>query len=493
MNRTSTILIVDDEPLGRETLAALLEAQGYQLTFATDGRDALEKAYSQLPDLILLDVMMPYLSGFEVCQQLRAHPVLREVPVIMLTALDDRESRLKGFEAGADDFLSKPFDRAELRGRIHTITKLNRYRRLLAERLKFEWVVEHADDGYVIVDEGGRLLYANAQARLFLSFGPDEAIEDKYFLQEVAKHYRCEPNTPWDEWYGDLETHRQTSHLLIRPTTSNADIFLVQVDLMEMGERSDERALIRLRDVTSTVVNQNSVWSFQSLVRHKLSTSLAQVSGALCLLEEMGFGPPQGRARELFDIAMQGSKRLQEDIRAIFQYLDAPDLLVRQRESCSVAEIPNVICELSASLQINNVDLMHPTLPNLQALHLSISRQGLTLIFEELMNNALKFHPTRQPHITVTLHQNNETLHINVCDDGITLAPAQLTKVWKPYYQAERFFTGQVAGMGLGLPMVAALVWRAGGTCRIYNCEPPPGVGIELMLPLVQNNGSSYV
>src|SRR5437762_2867893 len=127
MSQVNTILIVDDDPYGRETLAALLGSQGYQLLFAGSGSDALTQAAAQPPDLILLDVMMPKMDGFEVCRRLRADPRLGEVPVIMLTALDDRESRLQGIESGADDFLSKPFDRIELRSRVRTITRLNRY------------------------------------------------------------------------------------------------------------------------------------------------------------------------------------------------------------------------------------------------------------------------------------------------------------------------------------------------------------------------------
>src|SRR5262245_22716964 len=114
MSYITTILIVDDEPLGRETISALLQPQGYQLRFAASGSDALTQAAACQPDLILLDVMMPGMDGFEVCRLLRADPRLREVPVIMLTALGDRVSRLQGIEAGADDFVSKPFDRVEL-------------------------------------------------------------------------------------------------------------------------------------------------------------------------------------------------------------------------------------------------------------------------------------------------------------------------------------------------------------------------------------------
>lgn len=130
----STILIVDDNPMGREALEDLLYGPDYNLAFAADGPEALRQAAMLTPDLILLDVMMPGMDGFEVCRRLRAHPHLAEVPVVMVTALDDTASRLNGLEAGADDFISKPFNRAEMRARVKTITRLNRYRSLLNER-----------------------------------------------------------------------------------------------------------------------------------------------------------------------------------------------------------------------------------------------------------------------------------------------------------------------------------------------------------------------
>jgi PAS domain S-box-containing protein len=134
MEHTSTVLIVDDQPSAREVLRGSLLGQGYNLVFASTGQEALTKATELGPDLILLDVMMPGMDGFEVCRHLRTDPVLVEVPIIMITALDDQASRLRGLEAGADDFVSKPFDRTELRARVRAITRLNRYRRLLLER-----------------------------------------------------------------------------------------------------------------------------------------------------------------------------------------------------------------------------------------------------------------------------------------------------------------------------------------------------------------------
>jgi signal transduction histidine kinase len=130
----SVILIVDDDPSARQTAVAMLEGAGYQIEEAKDGLHALQILEQVQPDLILLDVMMPGMTGFEVCQRIRATPEFAEVPIILLTALDDRDSLMHGIESGADDFISKPVDRQELAARVHTITRLNRYRKLVEQR-----------------------------------------------------------------------------------------------------------------------------------------------------------------------------------------------------------------------------------------------------------------------------------------------------------------------------------------------------------------------
>ncbi|NJN79118.1 MAG: response regulator [Anaerolineales bacterium] len=128
------ILIVDDDPRGIATLESILYNMSYEITTAHNGATALKMASDIMPDLILLDVMMPGMDGFEVCRRIRATPKLAEMPIIILTALDDRASRLQGIEAGADDFLTKPVDRQELRLRVKTILRLDRYRTLLTQR-----------------------------------------------------------------------------------------------------------------------------------------------------------------------------------------------------------------------------------------------------------------------------------------------------------------------------------------------------------------------
>ena len=138
----STVLIVDDNATARETLVAMLEGQGYQIELAEDGFKALQILLQLQPDLILLDVMMPGMDGFEVCRRIRITPQLAEVPIIILTALDDRASLLQGIESGADDFLIKPVDRYELIARVKTITRLNRYRILQEQRENLRQMTE---------------------------------------------------------------------------------------------------------------------------------------------------------------------------------------------------------------------------------------------------------------------------------------------------------------------------------------------------------------
>lgn len=133
---TPTILIADDSLGARNAIEVLLLPENYNLVFAENGSTALELAAQLTPDAILCDVMMPDMNGFEVCRRVRADSRLSEIPIILVTALDDRQSKLQGLEAGADDFFSKPFDPAELRARLRTITRLNRFRKLNEERLK---------------------------------------------------------------------------------------------------------------------------------------------------------------------------------------------------------------------------------------------------------------------------------------------------------------------------------------------------------------------
>lgn len=186
MKHKSTILIVDDELFMSKTLEGLLTSPDYTLALAGNGEEALTKAGDLSPDLVLLDVMMPVMDGFEVCRRLRADPILAEVPVIMVTALDDRESRLRGIEVGADDFISKPIDPVELQARVRTTIKLNRYRRLMVERAKFERITELAPDGIMIVDAEGIIRLVNSALVKMIGAPDADSLLHKNMLAFIA-------------------------------------------------------------------------------------------------------------------------------------------------------------------------------------------------------------------------------------------------------------------------------------------------------------------
>jgi len=122
MTEKITILIIDDEIVSRYTIEALLESENYTLLFAENGKQGLEKAEVMVPDLVLLDVMMPGMNGFEVCRHLRANPQLCALPVTMVTAWDDPVARQRCLDIGATEVICKPFSRNELQALINKLT-----------------------------------------------------------------------------------------------------------------------------------------------------------------------------------------------------------------------------------------------------------------------------------------------------------------------------------------------------------------------------------
>jgi len=482
----STILLVDDNPQIIAILSDLLRPLDYRLLSAMNGNDALELAAAHRPDLVLLDVMMPGMNGFSVCQALRADPQLARVPVIMITALDDRASRLHGFEAGADDFIGKPFDYVELRTRVATTLRLNRYRLLLeeqeraaVEKARFAWVIAQSDDGYLIIGADQCIQYSNQRARDLLSIGEDE---QESLLTCIARQYSFVPQQAWNTWPQPLP--HVVPRLLVRPETTTSAEFWVQVDLAAQPPGGDDRPVVRLRDVTTQITSQRDMWTFHAMVAHKMRTPLVSILGGLTLINDGADTMSRSGIARIAGIAVAGARRLQDEIEDILNYM-RPPADIYGSDIITLDDIRVIVDDIAANIQIAPIKVIRHDLDVNR--RIAITRHSLEVTMRELLENAQKFHPTHSPQVSVTITPaaDNQII-VRVADDGLSLSPEQIRSAWHPYYQGERSFTGQIEGMGLGLALVARIIYAVGGRCAIANCNDGPGVVVEMYIPLAQ-------
>ena len=178
------ILVVGDVPNNVKLLADLLAVKGYSVVTADGGAAALRLVAADTPDLVLLDVMMPDLNGYEVCRAIRADPLTQMLPVVMVTALDPSSERVKGIEAGADDFLSKPINQAELLARVRSLLRVKQYYDTVQNQAQqlADWnrtLEQRVQEQVAQLDRMGRLkgFFSPQIAEMIVSGGADELLK----------------------------------------------------------------------------------------------------------------------------------------------------------------------------------------------------------------------------------------------------------------------------------------------------------------------------
>ena len=472
------ILIIDDEPITRQTLADLLAAEDYTLEFAVDGPSGIEQAKANPPDIILLDVMLPKMDGFTVCTHLRTDRALAEIPILMITAYSERSMRLRGIAAGADDFIAKPFDGMELIVRLRTLARLDRYRRLNAERERFRWVMDRSSVGYVLLDTTGAVEHVNAPALLFLGLNGSAAPPPTTIRSLLTAAFRLEPAELWTQWPKRPLTGEA---YLVRPETPTAPAFWLSASEQRTTHGEATQILLKLVDVTDSITNATDMRSFRTVMAHKLRTPMNAIVGMLALLQELPDRETLGSVRDLIADAHGGALRLNAAVTDVLGYIEGistrttPDgipaaaLSAIAETACAMAGAPSVAVEIDES-----------ALPYL----LPLSPHALEQVLFELVENGRKFSPHETPAITISLAADKTALILAVADDGQTLAPQQVRWAMTPYLQGEKHFTGETPGMGLGLSLVSALVWRSGGSVNLHNRHDAPGVVVDLRFPL---------
>lgn len=477
------IVIIDDDDAQRRAVCRLLDSKLYQIIEAGDGATGLERAHACRPEIVLLDVQMPGLDGYEVCRRLRADPLTAETVIVMMTALADQESRQRGIAAGADDFLTKPVDGLELKMRIANIIRLSRYRRLVRERAKFEWLADQADAGYLLLAVSNTITYANRRAREYLGIAPDSAGDLPDLFASIAATYMRKPEEAWANWPEPGDSPR----FLLRPETAQHRALWLEVKVKPLPESGSLERLVQLSDVTGLMETRRLRGTFALQVSHKLRTPLTALSGGLALLDKLGTDLPLERAAAIIDMVRRGGKRLQDAILEVLEYLDAP---VRGTGGHVLMgeELEGLINAAAADAAVAVETAIPPELRPMQHI---LSREAMETILRELFTNAKKFHPRHAPKMSVTLCHlpDGSACRILVKDDGPGIPVEELQKVLTPYYQYEKHDTGEVGGMGLGLSLIASLVWSVGGNLRLHAVADGSGLEVELILPMAGGRG----
>lgn len=500
MTHPATILIVDDHAPNRDTLAGLLENHDYRLLQADDGPAALQLAAQWLPDLVLLDVMMPEMDGFEVCRRLRADPRLAEVPVIMVTALDDRQARIMGIGCGADDFISKPYDHAELRTRVKTITRLNRYGRLLRERAKVEEagqkireqaaLIDLATDAIVVLDLAGRVQFWNPGAEK--TFGTSAADAggrplaalisrgDSARLDKALTEVRLA-----GEWRGDL--------LAIRPNGENVIVrshwtLLRHADGAARGVltiSSDETEFKKLQAQLLRAQRLESLGALAGGIAHDLNNMLAPV---LMAAEMLQTSPPAEVRQAMAQVIQTSAQRGAGLVRQILAFARGsegaertelqPGHLVRDVVGMARETFPKTITissQIGADLSLIHADptQIHQVLLNL-LVNARDAMDGGGVITVAAENHVLDAaaaagRPGARsgPHVV-----------LRVTDTGCGMTPEVLAKIWSPFFTTKP--PGK--GTGIGLSTVMNIIKEHDGFVDVTS-QPGKGTTFSIYLP----------
>jgi two-component system cell cycle response regulator len=243
---SARILVVDDIETNRRLLEARLSAEYFEVIEAADGAQALERARADAPDIILLDVMMPVMDGFEACRLLKADPATKHIPVVMVTALDQREDRIKGLEAGADDFLTKPVDDIALFARVRSLLRL----KVVMDELRLRESTRAAETESEAVI-GGKVVIAAADektARRFASMLP--APFDAVACWEPLEALRTAREA--DLLIIDLTSPRFDGLRLAARARSDAETR--QLPILAIVENDDRAGMVRALDLGVTDV-----------------------------------------------------------------------------------------------------------------------------------------------------------------------------------------------------------------------------------------------
>jgi len=476
------IVLADDNADMREYVGRLL-SQRFDVEALANGREALDTSRQRRPDLILTDVMMPELDGFELLQQVRADPSLREIPVIMLSARAGEEARIEGVQAGADDYLIKPFSARELLARVSTHVEMARVRREAAEavfdqRERLRFVMDSMPQKIFTAKPNGDVDYFNPQWTEFTGL-PFERIRDWGWTQFIHPDDLAENVRVWQQAIdsgepflfehrfrradGEYRWHlsravalKDTGGKVLMWVGSNTDI----QDVKESDRRKDE---------------------FLAMLAHELRNPLAPIRNAVQVMRLTG-----GDGTAVQSVSEMMERQIGQMVRLVDDLLDVSRIsrgkIELRKGRVELASVVNHAVEAARPLLESKDHELTVTLPP-QPIYLNADPTRLTQVVGNLLNNACKF-TDKGGRIWLAVEREGGQAVIRVRDTGIGIAAGELPRIFEMFTQVDTSLERSVSGLGIGLTLVKNLVEMHGGTVEVHSAGIGQGSEFVVRLPI---------
>jgi PAS domain S-box-containing protein len=462
------ILVIDDTPQNLALLNQMLSERGYKVRSVTKGSTGLRGAQAAPPDLILLDVKMPQMNGYEVCQNLKADDRTRDIPVIFISALGDVFDKVQAFQVGGVDYITKPFQVEEVLARLDThLTICRLQKQLKKQNAQLQRQIQERQQAEEKFAKAFRAS-PNPIAILTLSEGRFVDVNQSFLnlsgcsLEQIIDRTIAETSCglTWDS-YGKVvqkllqQKSLHNHELQFFTKTGEVRTVLISIELIDLaGTRC---TLNIINDITERKRLENE---FISLVSHELRTPMTSLLGSLDLLKTGQLGTLSDRGEQILDIALNNTERL---VRLVNDILDL------ERMKSGKITMHKVQCNV-ADLMFQSMETMQSMADKLQiklqlepvSAELWADPDRLIQTLTNLLSNALKF---SEPNTTICLnaHLKQNYMQIQVRDRGKGIPSDRLNSIFDRFQQVDASDSRQKGGTGLGLAICRQIVEQHDG------------------------------
>ncbi|HEU5073047.1 MAG TPA: ATP-binding protein, partial [Polyangiaceae bacterium] len=483
------ILLADDNADMRDYLRRLLSPE-YRVTAVPDGQAALERLRQLKPDLVLSDVMMPRLDGFSLLNAVRNDPSVCDLPVILLSARAGEEARVEGLEAGADDYLTKPFSANELLARITSHLALARLRRESAATLResearFRNMADNAPVMIWVTDVDGQCIYLNDQWYAFTGTSPEHALGTGW-LQSVHPEDREATDAAFEAAY----VRRTSCRLEYRLRRADGEYrWAIDSAAPRFGDGEFLGHIGSVIDVTDLKNIEAQLRDadrrkdeFLATLAHELRNPLAPIRTGLEIMRLAGDDPATtARIRTTLERQTQQIMRLIDDLLDVSRITQGK--LELRKNHADLNEIIDSALEATRPLVIESghqLEVQRPPTP----ITVHADPYRMAQILSNLLNNAAKYTPSGG-HIWLSVTVEGEQLRLSVKDTGLGIEPGQQEHIFQMFTQLNRTHQRGTAGVGIGLTLVRSLVQLHGGSIEVHSDGQGMGSEFRVLLPVV--------